>query len=196
MTLRHRIGALGAAGVMVALATAAPTPADPLVPPADGYYSYAEPGQPPAKWIVQSVCSQASGTREQSDYTDTTIQTLGCVVNVTSSTTPQAATQDEKLLTWGARSRLADGQWTAEPAFPNGQVCDDGRTAPLQQRFQFSEATLTGTRTTVWGDECGNAPHMTKAPFTLTFVGPLEPPTVERFPMECDYLAGRPSICS
>lgn len=37
---------------------------------------------------------------------------------------------------------------------------------------------------------------MTKDPFTLTFAGPLDPPVVERFPMECKYLVGRPSICS
>lgn len=49
---------------------------------------------------------------------------------------------------------------------------------------------------TLHGDVCGMPAAMVKAPFTLTFNAPLEPPVVDRFPDNCNYLAGRPSICS
>ncbi len=196
MRLRQRIGLLGAAAMLAAVGTAAPATAEPSVaPPPDGKYSYNQPGKPAAQWSMQSICSQASGTRAQPDYSDPHIQTLGCVLNVT-STTDKPADAEQRLLNVAGRARLTNGLWAFEYNPPAGQICPDGRTARLQQKFEFSEVTLTGTRTTLWGDECGGPPGMTKEPFSLSFLAPLDPPVVDRFPMECNYLAGRPSICS
>jgi hypothetical protein len=199
MTVLHRLSAMcsGAAAVVSSMAVLTPAPlasAD-LLPPADGYYTYSEPGQPPVKWELGSICIQANGTRAQPDYTDTTIQSLGCAVNVTSST-PSNLTPEEALLNFSDRARAANGLWTVSYAPPAGQVCPDGTTALLTQNFSWSEVTLTGTRTTLWGSECGKQPGMSKQAFTLSFLGPLNPPMVERFPDNCNYLAGRPSICS
>lgn len=194
MTHLHRFGLLGASVAIAAVGLAAPASAVDA-PPADGFYAYAEAGKPPAEWEMVSICSQASGTREQSDYSDPAIQTLGCTVNLT-SLSGNRVTQDERLLTFFSRTQLSGGQWTAEIPVPNGQVCPDGRLAPLHQRFQFDAAASSGTRTVLWGDECGETPGMTKTPFTLTFVRPPDKPIDNRFPMQCDYLVGRPSICS
>ncbi|BBZ34010.1 hypothetical protein [Mycolicibacterium confluentis] len=193
MTLLHRIGAICLLAVAATLGPA-PTAAADLVPPADGYYVYSEPGKPAAYWTMQALCVQASGTRAQEDYTDTTIQTLGCTLLV-SSKTEDNFTPDEALLNMAGRSRLTGGQWT----FTNTAarlVCPDGSNAPVTDNFAFDQATLTGTRTTIWDAVCGRQPGMTKTPFTLAFAGPLDPPVDNRFPPMCDYLAGRPSICS
>lgn len=194
MILPLRLGALCLGAAAVATGVAAPAAAD-IVPPADGEYSFSEPGQPAANWELGTVCIQANGTRAQSDYGDTTIQSQGCAVNVTSSTRTNL-THDEELLNFSERALLTNDLWTVTYVPPNGQVCPDGSTAPLTQTFSWSEVTLTGTHTTLWGSECGKAPGMTKTPFTLGFLGPLNPPMVERFPDTCNYLAGRPSICS
>ncbi len=194
MALLHRFAVLCAAVACAAVGTAAPAPAA-TVPPADGYYTYTEAGKPAATWAMQTVCSQPSGTRAQPDYSDVDIQTLGCIVNVT-STTRKRLTHDEKLLSVAGPTRLINGLWNLDLVLREGQICPDGSTALLQQQFEFSEVTLTGTRTTLWGTECGAQPGMTKAPFSLAFLGPLDPPADNRFPMQCDYLAGRPSICS
>jgi hypothetical protein len=195
MTQLHRMTAI-ATGVIAAAALLGPAPtasAD-LVPPADGYYTYSEPGKPAATWTMQSLCVQASGTRAQEDYHDTTIQTLGCTLLV-SSKTPNNFTPDEALLNMSSRGRLVGGRWT----FTNGAArleCPDGTRAPLTDTFEFDQATLTGTRTTLWDAVCGRQPGMTKSEFTLSFNGPLDPPVENRFPPKCDYLAGRPSICA
>ena len=80
-----RLGALCLGAAAVATGVATPAAAD-ILPPADGHYSFSEPGAPAANWELGAVCIQANGTRAQSDYTDTTIQSQGCAVNVTSST--------------------------------------------------------------------------------------------------------------
>ena len=193
----QRIGAVcfvGAMATAAALTASVPAMAD-LAPPADGNYTYTEAGQPAVNWKLSSVCSQASGTRAQPDYSDPNIQALGCVVNVNSST-PSRLTKPEELINFTTRARITDDLWTFSYVPPDGQVCEDGSTAPLTQNFSFSEVTLTGTRTTLWDTECGKAPGMTKVPFSLSYNSPLDPPFVDRFPMNCDYLAGRPSICS
>ena len=193
MTMLHRIAATGVFAAAAVLGPA-PTAAADLVPPADGYYTYSEPGKPTAFWTMQSVCVQASGTRAQQDYTDTTIQTLGCTLLV-SSVTEHNFTPDEALLNMGSRGRLTGGRW----AFTNTAAqleCPDGSREPLTDNFEFDQATLTGTRTTLGGAVCGRQPGMTKVPFTLAFTGALDPPVENRFPPKCDYLVGRPSICA
>ncbi len=194
MTLLHRIAVVCFGAAMVTLATAPAASAD-LVPPADGYYTYNEPGKPTGQWDLAAVCMQANGTRAQQDYTDTTIQTQGCIVNV-NLTTAKNATPDENLLNTSGRARLTNGLWTFTQPFLSGMVCPDGSKAPLIETFAFDGATLAGTRTITWNAVCGMQPGMTKTNFSLSFNGPLQPPVVDRFPDNCNYLAGRPSICS
>lgn len=181
--------------VIAAAALGWAAPASATVPPADGRYTFSQPGVPTATWSMQSICSQPNGTRAQSDYTDQTIQTLGCAVLMTSQT-PDGLTREERAVNFGGTARLTDGLWSVTAQTAEGVACPDGSTAPSTDTYAFSETTLTGTHTSVHDAVCGLAPAMTKQPFTLTFAGPLDPPVVDRFPMNCDYLAGRPSICA
>ena len=88
MTVVRRLGLAVSALAVAALGWAAPASA--MLPPADGIYNYVQDGAPPALWELQTICIQPNGTRAQSDYTDETIQNLGCAV-VLRSYTPQAA---------------------------------------------------------------------------------------------------------
>jgi hypothetical protein len=197
MTFLRRLGtvAIGGSVGAVAVAVGIAAPAAAIVPPADGYYTFSQPGAPLAVWQTQSVCIQANGTRAQSDYTDETIQTLGCNV-ILASTTPTALTREDRLLNFDARAVLTNDLWTFQFESAEGVLCPDGSSAPSTEVYSFSEATLTGTHKTIHGDVCGMPAAMVKTPFTLTFNAPLEPPVVDRFPDNCNYLAGRPSICS
>jgi hypothetical protein len=195
MTVLRRIAVAAFAVGVAALGWAAPAAA--VVPPADGYYTFSQPGKPNSSWRVQSLCTQPNGTRAQQDYTDQTIQTLGCSVFVQSLVSQSGMTQQEKSVSFdGGKALLTSGLWSITKETPEGVLCPDGSTAPSTDTYAFSEVTLTGTHTSIHGAVCGLAPAMTKNPFTLTFNGPLDPPVVERFPMNCDYLIGRPSICS
>lgn len=201
MAVAHRLGSIALGVTLAALGPAAPASA--IVPPADGYYTYTQDGAPSANWQVQSVCIQANGTRAQPDYTDETIQTQGCTVQVVSNTPQAAVTPAEKVFAFTARSRLTSNLWTFQITAPTGMQCPDGSTAPTTETFAFNppdpaspNPSLAGTRTSIHGAVCGLAPGMVKAPFALTFTGPLSPPVDERFPNTCGYLVGRPSICS
>jgi hypothetical protein len=201
MTVARRCGAALFAVTAVAMGCAAPASA--IVPPADGTYAYVQDGAPPAIWQVQTICIQANGTRAQPDYSDETIQTQGCTV-VLRSFTPQAAqTREERLMTFASRARLSGGMWTFQISSSEGLACPDGSSAATTETFAFAapdpqspNPSVTGTRTSIHGAECGLQPGMVKAPFELNFTGPPGAPIVSRFPAQCDYLAGRPSICS
>jgi hypothetical protein len=192
MTVLRRLSVVPAVAV-VALAVAAPSAA--IVPPADGYYTLNEAGVPPAVWTMQSSCIQANGTRAQSDYTDETIQTLGCVVQLTSAAQTKM-TREERTLNFSVRAVLTGDLWTFKVDNPEGMQCPDGSTALTGDTYAFDSATNAGTHTKIHGAVCGGQAGMEKTPFTLTFTGPLQPPVVDRFPDNCNYLAGRPSICS
>lgn len=192
MTVLRRLCAVPAAAV-VALAVASPAAA--IVPPADGYYSFHQDGAPDATWKIQSICIQANGTRAQPDYSDETIQTLGCTA-VLSSSTPTNLTREEHLVNFNNRAVLTGGLWTFQFSSDEGIQCPDGSVAPSTETYAFDSATYTGTHTSLHGPVCGGQAGMVKAPFTLGFTGGLAPPVVDRFPDHCDYLAGRPSICS
>ncbi len=182
------------AAAAVALVSAAPAAA--IVPPADGYYTFHEEGVPAANWEMQSICMQANGTRAQPDYTDETIQTLGCNVILSSKTPGPAMTRPEKLVSFDGRALLTGGLWTVSVQKDDGFLCPDGSTGPSTETYAFSEATLTGTHKTVHPEQCGVPAGVSSKPFTLAFVGPLDPPVQNRFPDNCNYLIGRPSICS
>jgi hypothetical protein len=193
MTVFRRLGAVSFAVAAVAVAVAAPAAA--IVPPADGYYTLNEAGVPPAVWTMQSSCIQANGTRAQSDYADETIQTLGCVLQL-SSAAPSKATREERTLNFTVRAGLVSDLWAFKVENTEGMQCPDGSSAFTTDTYAFDSATNAGTHTKVHGAVCGGQAGLEKTPFTLTFNGGLQPPVVDRFPDNCNYLAGRPSICS
>ncbi len=201
MTVVRRLALVCSTLAVAAVGWAAPAAA--LLPPADGEYSYAQADAPPAVWKVQTVCIQPNGTRAQPDYTDQTIQTQGCTVTVGSNTPQAAVNREERQFTFTAKAKLTGNMWTFQITMPEGLACPDGGTAPSTETFAFAppdpnapNPSVTGLRTSVHGAACGLQPAMVKAPFALTFTGPLDPPVVSRFPAQCDYLVGRPSICS
>ncbi len=195
----RRLGVMVLGIVLTAVALAAPAGA--ILPPVDGYYTFNQPGVPSANWELQSICIQPNGTRAQADYTDETIQTLGCTVLVTAST-PSLVTREEKLVNFSGRARLTGGLWTFQVEQPEGLTCPDGSYAARTETFAFTAPdpngppNLTGTRTSVNAAACGVPAAVTKTPFTLTFNDVLDPGVIARFPAICNYLAGRPSICS
>jgi hypothetical protein len=193
MSVLRRFGAIAFAAVVVAVAGA--TPAAAIVPPADGTYTLNQEGAPPTKWVMQSVCIQANGTRAQPDYSDETIQSEGCNVVLGSSTGTQLTTINEAY-NFSVRALLTGGLWTFQFDTKEGIACPDGSTAPSTEKYAFDSATYAGTHTSIHGAVCGGQAAMTKTPFTLSFDQGLQPPVVNRFPDHCDYLAGRPSICS
>jgi opacity protein-like surface antigen len=192
MILR-RFSAIAFGAAVVAVASAAPAAA--IVPPADGYYTFNQEGAPAATWQLQSVCIQANGTRAQSDYSDETIQAEGCNV-IMASTSPSKLTREDRLVNFNARAVLTGGLWTFQFESSEGTLCPDGSTAASTEKYAFDSATYAGTHTSIHGAVCGGQAGMTKTPFTLGFTGGLQPPAVDRFPDHCDYLVGRPSICS
>jgi hypothetical protein len=201
MTVVRRLGFALFAAAVAALGWAAPAAA--ILPPADGNYTYAQEGAPTALWQLQTVCIQPNGTRAQQDYADQTIQTLGCTVTLRSFTPQAAMTRAERQFVFTGKAKLAGGMWTFQIASPEGLACPNGGTAPTTETFAFAppdpnapNPSVTGLRTTIHGAVCGLPPAMVKAPFALNYTAPLEPPVVSRFPAQCDYLVGRPSICS
>jgi hypothetical protein len=144
---------------------------------------------------MQSICIQANGTRAQSDYSDETIQALGCGV-ILASSTPSTLTREERMVNFNARAVLTGGLWTFKYDSSEGWLCPDGSAAASTETYAFDSATLVGTHTTVHGAVCGAPAGLVKVPFTLSFTGGLTPPVDNRFPDHCNYLAGRPSICS
>ncbi|MUM17628.1 hypothetical protein FZI91_15480 [Mycobacterium sp. CBMA271] len=174
-----------AVGVVAGIGFASPASA--VAPPADGTYRLIEQGGGEVAWKLSSVCVQASGTRIQSDYTDPTIQTEGCTLNVTSST-PDMLKHSDKIQNYSTRAKISDGQWTFIQAQPQGMTCPDGSFAPTQEKFVLNDETMTGVHTTIHSAVCGGQPGLTRTPFSLQFVAPPGTP-VERFPLYCDGFA-------
>ena len=199
MTVLRGLGAILCGILLTAVGLAAPASA--ILPPVDGYYTFNQDGLPQARWTMQSICIQPNGTRAQPDYTDETIQTLGCDV-IVGSDTPSLLTREEHLVNFSGRAKLTGNLWTIQVTQPEGVACADGSFAPSTETFAFTAPdpngppSLTGTHTSIHGAVCGLEPAMTKAPFTLTFTDVLDPAVISRYPALCNYLVGRPSICS
>ncbi len=188
-------------GALLTAVGLAPPASAVLLPPPDGYYTFNMAGVPEAKWEMQSLCTQPNGTREQSDYTNIDIQTLGCKVLVTSST-QHLVTREERLVNFSGWAVLTNGMWTLEIRQNDQLVCPDGSLESEDDTYAFTSPdpngppNLTGTHTDLHPAVCGLQPGMQKNPFSLTYIGPLQHPVIDRFPLQCDFLAGRPSICS
>lgn len=193
MNTRRRAAAL--AGALAATAALTAAPAQAILPPADGTYAFSMAGSPGTIWTMQTLCSQPSGTRIQSDYTDIDIQSMGCDLLVAAKPAEPMG-RANRLVSFDQRFKLTGGLWTANFTSPEGAECPGGGYAPTTETYSFTENGLTGTHRRVTPEQCGLPASIEKTPFTLAFLAPLDPPVVNRFPMQCNYLAGRPSICS
>jgi hypothetical protein len=188
-------------GALLTAVGLAPPASAVLLPPPDGYYTFNMEGVPESKWEMQTLCTQPNGTREQSDYTNIDIQNLGCKVLVT-STTQRLVTREEQLANYSGWALLKNGMWTFTILQNGALTCPDGSSESEEDIYAFTPPdpngppNLTGTHTDIHPAVCGLQPGMQKKPFSLTYIGPLKVPPLERFPMECGFLAGRPSICS
>lgn len=194
MTLLRRASA-PLIGLAVAAAMLTAPSAQAVLPPADGTYRFDMPGAPQTTWTMQTLCSQPSGTREQRDYTDIDIQTMGCEV-LMAATSRVVATRADRLVNFAGRMKLTGGLWTISFTAPQGAECPGGGYAPTTEIYSFTENGLTGNRKRIIPEQCGLSAGIENTPFTLAFLAPLDPPVVNRFPMQCNYLVGRPSICS
>jgi hypothetical protein len=163
------------------------SPARALAPPADGNYTFNQAGVPPATWKLSALCDQVNGSRFYQDYANPIIQADFCIVNVVSSTESNIQ-RAEKLQNYSGRARLVNGLWTFQVKQDAGVLCPDGSTAQSTETYAFDDETMTGTHTSLHGDVCGLQPAMTKTPFSLQFVAPLDPP-VERYPLYCNNIA-------
>jgi hypothetical protein len=177
---------LTAAAVMTLVALGTASPAEAVGPPPDGMYSFSEPGVPAATWKIYALCDAPSRQRAIPDFTDPLVAMNLCALNV-SSTTPRAISRQEKLATFVGRARVTNDRWTFEIPKNDGVSCPDGSTAASNEIYAFDDVSLTGTHTSIHGDECGLQPGMNKTPFTLAFQGPLPNP-VERYPLDCNEI--------
>lgn len=182
---------LTAAAVFTALETGIAAwsagPAGAVAPPPDGTYTFTQAGLPSATWKLSTLCDQVNGSRYYKDYSNPIIQADFCAVNVVSST-PSNIKREDKLQNYSGRARLVSERWTFEVQQNDGVSCPDGSTAPSTETYSFDNETLTGTHTSLHGAVCGMQPAMSKEPFTLSFLAPLDPP-VERYPLLCNDIA-------
>jgi hypothetical protein len=177
---------LTAAAVMGLVALGTASPAEALGIPADGMYSFSEPGALARTWKIVALCDAPSRQRAIPDFTDPLVAMNLCALNV-SSTTPRAISRQEKLANFVGRARVTNDRWTFEIPKPDGVTCPDGSTAATNEIYAFDDVSLAGTHTSIHGEECGLQPGMTKAPFQLAFQGPLPNP-VERYPLDCNEI--------
>ena len=117
MTVLRGLGAILCGILLTAVGLAAPASA--ILPPVDGYYTFNQDGLPQARWTMQSICIQPNGTRAQADYTDETIQTLGCDV-VLGSSTPGLVTREQEVVNFSGRAKLTGNLWTIQVTQPEG----------------------------------------------------------------------------
>jgi hypothetical protein len=175
------------AAITLGLTLRLPSPASAVAPPPDGTYLYNQSGVSGVIWTISALCVQASGTRNQADYSDPVIQAEQCALNVV-STTPSHISRQDKLQNYSGRARLASDLWTFTVDQSDGVLCADGSTAPSTETYAFDDGTLTGTHTSLHGFVCGLPSAMSKAPFTLKLTGPAPSP-VERYPLYCNNIA-------
>jgi hypothetical protein len=165
--------------VMVAgMATGSAIPARADYQPMQGIYAYTQPGGAPYTWTISPTCVPVVGDLRVPLYL-----AVGCTLHVSGSA--EHAGLESPQAPFGGIARLTNDRWTFQLPKPDGLTCPDGSTAPTLETYAFDEATLTGTITVVHDAACGMQPALTKAPFTLTLVGPLPVP-VEPYPLQCE----------
>jgi hypothetical protein len=159
-----------------ALGTAGPSSADQVM---EGVYTFNTEGMPPAEWTIYPICVPTVG-----DLREPLELPVACRLKVTSATAGKQ-TFELSNLNWSADATLTDGQWSVTTNKSDGFQCADGSTAPSVDTYEFDDATLSGTHTSLHNAVCGALPGMTKTPFTLAFARPLPIP-VDRYPLVCE----------
>lgn len=147
-------------GLATALATANPASARPVEEPMYGIYTYHQDGAPDEQWTIYATCVQA-----------------GCVLHV-SSIVSKSLGPDSDMPGYGGDARKVNGLWTWMLKKEKGLRCSDGSWAPVTYQYQWDQATLAGTLTTLTTDTCASQPGSNKYPFTLTFKEPLPVPII------------------
>lgn len=184
--------ALGAAVLFVGFGPAVTTPPPAAADqPLEGSYTYSEAGLPPATWTFSPTCvpvchaSSPDCTRPFGAGGPT-----GCTLHLSSST-PAQGSRGERTMNFGGTARIVNGLWSLNFPQPEGARCPDGSYAGSMDTYSFDDVTLQGTHTVTWTAECGMPAGLTKTPFTLAFLRPLDAP-VTRYPLQCDQFG----ICS
>ena len=189
MSLRRGLAAGAGIFAVVGLGIALNSyiPASAVGPPPDGEYSFTQAGVPGVTWTITALCDPVNGSRYYKDYSNPDIQADFCALNIV-STTPQHISRQDKLQNYSGRARLVSGLWTFQVDTPDGVSCPGGGTAGSSETYAFDDTTLTGTHTTLHGEECGLESSMTKIPFSLQPTGP-PPSPIERYPLQCNGIA-------
>ncbi|MEE6175224.1 hypothetical protein [Mycobacterium sp. 050134] len=162
-------------------------PASAVAPPADGVYTFNQPGVSGVTWQVTALCDQVNGSRYYKDYSNPDIMADFCSLNV-ASFTDERITRQDKLQNFSGRARLVSGLWTFKVDIADGLSCPNGGTGSSTETFAFDNETMAGTHTSLHGAVCGLQPAMSKQPFSLQLNGP-PPSPVQRYPLQCNDIA-------
>ena len=189
MKLRRGLamGAAVSSAVAFGIALNSDQPAHAVGVPADGTYSFNQSGVSGVTWTISAICDQPSGTRNQADYSDPVTFAFHCFLNIVSST-PEQIRHADKLQNFNGRARLSSVRWNFSLDVADGVTCPGGGTAASTERYDFDDATMTGTHTSLHDEECGLESAMTKQPFSLQLTGP-PPSPVQRYPLYCNGIA-------
>lgn len=138
----------------------------------EGFYTYAQPDGTTALWRVYPSCVPVVGDLREPLYLP-----VGCHLSI--AVYPGAVPSID--------ARLANGVWAASATVREGIECSDGTFLQVNETWEFTTDTWTGTRTTTHPPGCdGTLPaNMIKTPFTLTFKEPLDIP-VDKYPLICE----------
>lgn len=158
-----------AAATTAAAGLAAPAVADDPAPEGtlEGVYTFNQQGTT-ANWKIYPLCVPTVG-----DGRVPLNLAVGCKLQVESDGIPGQA---------GAY-RLVNGRWTYSTPLLAGKRCANGRTVASEETYQF-DTSLNGTYSQAHNAVCGGQPGIDKAPFTLTYVGPLPVPVIH-YPLTC-----------
>lgn len=159
--------------VGVAVGSAGPASADQVM---EGEYLFVQQGVSPATWLVTPLCVPVVG-----DLREPLELPVSCVLRISGSSLEDTAFSG----TYSGDARLVSGRWTLNMSKVDGMTCPDGSKAGTTEIYSWDDATLSGTHTTSYNAVCGKQPGLTKEPFTLTFVRPLQTPVV-RYPLQCE----------
>lgn len=186
------IRALAVAVVFASVAMGSASPAHAIEPLPDGLYSYTEPGLTPSTWKVSSLCTLTPALDRPDPAADT--QTAnGCVQGISNFVAPSVIDHHQgRVAAYSGSSQVTAGQWKFTVKKSEGTTCPDGSYAPSVDTYAFDDVTLTGTHTSAHDEVCGLQPGLTKQPFTLAFLRPLDAP-IERYPLVCDHNAVIPT---
>lgn len=161
------VGVLAAA-TGAAIGAVAPAVADDPAPEGtlEGFYTYRQEGGPTVTWKITPVCVPTVG-----DGRVPLELAVGCKLQVEGQGTQSGA------------YRLVGGRWTFSTPLLGGMTCPDGKAVATTETYQF-DTSLNGTYSQGHNAVCGLQPAIDRHPFTLTYLGPLDVPSV-KYPLTC-----------